>query len=78
MRLSRWWMLSETRPLLGRWCHAEYSPTCDAMRKAEMNTIDHGVLLTKIPQKKVAVAVGDDDTPWDHPTWIMLMSGFGM
>lgn len=43
--LSKLWMETTPRPLLGRWCHVAYSASCDPIRKAELNTNDHGVVL---------------------------------
>ena len=57
-----------------------YDSRCDAIRKAELNTIDHGMcivplkkevragnpLLPKKMEKKVIEKEGDDD-PWSNP-----------
>ena len=45
------------------------------------NTNDHGLVLvhTKSDEKKeTKKEETNDEGPWDHPTWIMVSSGFGM
>lgn len=74
--LAKWMNEPSPRPLLGRWCHVAYSHTCDPMRKAELNTIDHGVILPPTPPEDKKMVKKEE--PWDHPTWIMISSGFGM
>lgn len=78
---------SACRPLLGRWCHVAYNASCDPMRKAELNTNDHGVVLTHTDDtdgwsattpSPAPPQASDNTDPWDHPTWITVASGFGM
>lgn len=43
VEVMAWFLPRPPAPMLGRWCHPEYDARCDAMRKVDLNTIDHGV-----------------------------------
>ena len=72
--LSKWMHEGSSRPLLGRWCHVTYNTSCDPIRKAELNTNDHGFVLVHAKsyesKKAKKEEIGKD------PTWVS--SGFGM
>lgn len=78
--ISRLFQEASPRPRLGRWCHVEYDALCDPMKKAEWNTNDHGVVLVHAPprEKSEKKDTTPSDGPWDHPTMVTIVSGFGM
>ena len=62
-------------PMLGRWCHKNYVPTCDPELKAVWaaadNSCDPGLLSTRATTRETLLK---DVVPWEHPTLLCYAS----